>query len=204
MTFDAYYCLNMPHRTDRWKMASEQFDRLGWKVKQVASVPCKDAKLSYCLGMMKMAAHALQEGHQTVLLMEDDVHIVRPDILQYLALELPVKWDILYLGANLQNVNALPEQHSYHLWRVYNAWCHHAVAYKRDALAEAYRRYGIILDNILEGYVEFDTSLMYDAWLGREFLPAVNAYVSIPNIAHQHPGYSDIWGHEVNYTPLFN
>lgn len=203
MTFDAYYCLNMPHRVDRWKQACYEFDLMNIDVHQVQGISHKDPKISFCLGMMQMIHDALKNDGETFLLMEDDVTFVRPELLPYCMAELPDNWDIFYLGANLQNVHTLPERYSFHLWRVYNAWTTHAVAYTRQALELIAERYEKELQNVINDR-GFDTQYMYDCWLGREILPAVNAYVAIPNIAHQRPGFSDIWGHEVNYTNLFN
>jgi GR25 family glycosyltransferase involved in LPS biosynthesis len=207
--FEAAYCLNMQHRPDRWKLTKDQCDTLGINVTRVEGVPPSTPErpgphISFCLGMLKMIEKALDDAHQTVLLLEDDVHFVHPELITYCEKELPEHWAIFYLGANLQNVHSLPERHSFHLWRVYNAWTSHAVAYQYEALEFIHDRYRKVLEGIVYNHVEFTTSLMYDAWLGREILPAVKAYVAIPNIAHQYPGYSDIWGHEVNYTELFN
>jgi hypothetical protein len=102
--------------------------------------------------------------------------------------ELPADWDIVYLGANIQDEN--PVRISEHVFRIRSAWTTHCIGYRRKAIPY-----------ILENQPGFSEQ-MYDNWLSGQ-LPNLNAYVINPMIAWQRPRMSKIWGTMSDYSEHF-
>lgn len=130
---------------------------------------------------------------QTLLHLEDDCVFRDLDHLGSAIKELPLDWDILYLGANLvlwNNGEPDPERFSEHLFRVKCAWTTHCVAYNRKCI-----------ECILGKQKSFNEQ-MYDNGLS-DLLPELNAFVVSPMVAWQRPHHSLIWDREDDYTPIF-
>jgi len=99
-----------------------------------------------------------------------------------------IKWDVLYLGGN---INGRVVDKRRHLCRVTNVWTTHAVAYTRFAAA-----------SLLQHFPN-ENEVMYDAYLGA-MSRGLNTYMVKPIVAVQRPDFSEIWGHDVNYSNIFN
>lgn len=152
---------------------------------------------SFCKSQIGMLKRFSESKAQTGLMLEDDVQFYNINNLQKALYQLPLDWDILYLGANIigVDVNRLPkpEQYSEHLFRVKAAWTTHAIAYNGD-----------VVEKILSKYKGWQESGMYDDWLSREILPNVKAFIIYPMVAVQRPVKSDLWGgRHVDYTGCF-
>jgi len=128
-------------------------------------------------------------------MLEDDVvfgdAFLTNAVLNCAIQELPENWDILYLGANL-HVDGFKEpiRYSSHLCRIYNAWTTHAIAFNHKCVKWiAYNQ-----PQFHEG--------MFDGWLSSQLFH-FNAFCVTPMVAFQRPGNSLIWGHDVDYDPVF-
>jgi len=181
--FDQIYCLNVPHRTDRWKQASDEFIRVGIKPEKFSAVPASGPHQSFNASQQAMLRKFFESGKGTCLILEDDVVFQNIGDLGNALSELPENWEILYLGANIREER--PVKYSGHLFHLKNAWTTHAIAYTRAAAEK------IIAEFPNEHY-------MYDNWLG-DNLRRFNAFITAPMMAVQRPGRSDIWGHDVDY-----
>lgn len=181
--FDHIYCLNVPHRTDRWSQASDEFERVGIKPEKFSAVPAIGPHQSFNASQRAMLEKFFETGKGNCLILEDDVLFTDIGSLGSALSELPVNWEILYLGANIRE--EWPVRYSGHLFHLKNAWTTHAVAYTRKAAEK------IINEFPNEHY-------MYDNWLG-DNLHRFNAFITAPMMAIQRPGRSDIWGHDVDY-----
>lgn len=188
MIFDAIYCLNQSSRPDRWEQAQDEFNRVGIDPIRFYSVLNKEPWKSFCISQKLLIETIIQKGHNITLCLEDDVIFKNYDKLQEYTNDLPNDWDILYLGANITDPN--PVQAGKNILKIRSAWTTHAICYNRK-----------VLDSINK--YNPDVHGMYDDWLSREVLPNVNAYCVKPMIAWQRPGYSDLWGKEVDYTGAF-
>lgn len=138
----------------------------------------------------------LATGAKTLLAMEDDVVFRDLAPLEKAIGELPVNWDILYLGANITDMvfgikENPPVRYSDHLHRIRRAWTSHAIAYTRS-----------MVETIVMGY-PVGTYEMYDNWLSVNILPHYNAFLVNPMVAFQRPGKSDLWGCQADYTGAF-
>lgn len=143
---------------------------------------------SFCISQASIIRKLEQENASSGLVLEDDLLLESPQILDSAIAELPGDWDLLQLGCNLRGV--APEPYSSNLCRLKCAWMTHAVAYSAKGIRK------IAKDYEPEGMDEWQ---MYDDWLSNR-LPQMEAYVCRPMIAHQVPGKSDLWGTFTDYS----
>lgn len=193
---DVCLCLNQPSRLDRWKLATEEFQRVGLTAERFYSIPAESPHQSFCLSQYAMLKTFLATGKKTGLLLEDDVVFRDLAPLEAAWSELPQNWDALYLGANITaGVFGIkenpPVRYSDNLYSVRRAWTSHAIVYTKEAA-----------QRIVTVYNPY-TCGMYDNFLSEHMLPKLNAFVVNPMVAFQRPGKSDLWGNHADYTEAF-
>lgn len=179
-------------------MATEEFRRVGLTdVLQCYAQPGKTTFESFNKSQLAMLQAFLETGQETLITLEDDILFQGDEWeiksnLRFVIKELPLNWDIFYLGANLLCMDwekHPPVKYSSHLARIYHAWTTHAVAYRRSVVEHIVNTYHI--------------SKLYDAFLSENVLPYKNAFIMRPMIAWQRPGKSDLWNNESDYTDAF-
>ena len=181
-------CLTQPEREDRWKLARQEFDRVGIDAEPFYSIPDRTPYISFCLSQKAILDEIASGADQSVLVLEDDA--IFTDFKRLGAIQLPGGWDCLYLGANVRE--AAPQRVTGDLFRLRSAWMSHAILYSRDLARVISQNYKPLEDG------------MYDDWLSREVLPKYNCFLMAPMIAWQRPGKSDLWGIETDYTGAFD
>lgn len=188
--FPNILCLNTSDDIgkERWKKSQDEFNRIGLPVTQFLAYPGEDTFKSFNISQKEMIADCVRHPGAAFLL-EDDVEFkgTLRDIDACLS-ELPMDWDILYLGANTRDEK--PERYSAHLCRIKQAWTTHAVMYSEEMLKH--------IDTLYDYRMG-----MYDDWLSREILPNFNCFIANPMICWQRPGKSVLWERETDYTPCF-
>lgn len=191
--FDMRVLLNRPDATQRWADSLLELNRAGlYNVLRFAALPAIGPHQSFNASVNAIVKAFYNGKGETLLFMEDDIQFRELKHLNAAINELPLDWDILYLGANLwgEQIGARPERFSPHLCRIYGAWTTHCVAINRRVAK-------FIIENqpgTSEG--------MVDSWLSSN-LYLFKAFCVTPMIAYQRPDKSYIWGHNVDYTPVF-
>ena len=187
--FETIIYINLPHRTDSNVRILEQFYIHDIPYfKRMDGIIDPDSPMK---GFNQAQWNAINASKGNTVIFEDDVVFDRNSghLLQALD-ELPVDWDILYLGANVVGTDLCswpePQHYSTHLRRVTQAWTTHAVCYSQKGL-----------DWIKQNW-KHDDGQMYDDFL-RCNLEKLQAFIIFPMICNQRPGYSDIWQREVDY-----
>lgn len=123
-----------------------------------------------------------------LMFFEDDFELVNGWDNVLSAIKLPGDWDMLYMGANLQNpVTRVSDN----LVRVWGAWCLHGVIMRRK-----------FIDYVLKNY-EYPRHPVFDEWC-RVIAPMMGFYMCYPMICYQRAGYSDYVGKEVDYKIFEN
>ena len=151
----------------------------------------KDPHRSFNLSQQAIIQDFVDSDADNILVMEDDADYRHGHLLDTVMQELPDDWDMLYLGANVKPHDNIKcwEWHSEHLARIYNAYCTHAVAYRRPVaryIAEHYK-----------------AQQMYDAFLDEQVLHRFKAYITVPFMSFQRPTMSSLWDRTVDYTDTF-
>lgn len=109
---DKTYLINLPHRTDRLRIAKQQFANAG--VEGVQIFPAIDAKRMRLRGLTEdnqgligcfmshffILQEAIMNGYKRVAVFEDDVLLVNDfaEKMNIAMAQIPAKWEMLYLG----------------------------------------------------------------------------------------------------------
>jgi hypothetical protein len=176
------YLINLDSRSDRW----EQCQDLPFDIIRVPAIPHSEGWRGLNATYHKLFTDL--QPTEPILVLEDDCVIVR-DIEYYeRAIEqLPAKWDMLYLGANIKTK---VRKKSKNLYTMYGAWTTHAVLYHPD-----------FVRHITPLLATMDTVI--DEYFRTMIHPHGNTYVVKPMVAYQRPSMSDLEGKFNDYTHLF-
>jgi GR25 family glycosyltransferase involved in LPS biosynthesis len=200
--FDRIYCINLPHRTDKWEKCKEEFAKYNFldKVIRFNGVQIQgsfyhvNVRAAGCfLSHLEIINKCKEENVKNVLILEDDVEFYN-DPIKNLSLsinELKDKdWDIFYLGMNVTDEKFKDplERVSPNLLRIKSALTTHAISYNNVV-------YSKILNLVPRG-LEFLPWMLqnesFDGWLMREFLHQNNCFCPNEYLATQRDSFSDI------------
>jgi GR25 family glycosyltransferase involved in LPS biosynthesis len=184
--FDKAICINLDHRTDRWEASQKEFSSFDIEVERFSAIandnPMKGIHQSY--------QKIFQDNTgKNLLVMEDDVHFIRPYIaLQQAHDDLPKGWDMLYLGGNA--TRKLTRAGTW-LYKAEGVVTTHAILYSGKMVSW-------LADN-MEIPEVVDRTNTIDVWFANTLQKKFNCYIVYPQIAEQRFGYSDICGMDINY-----
>ena len=176
------YCINLPHRTERWEQAKAEIEAFGLHPLRLNGVEHLDGHT----GCTQAHLNALKHLKPPFLLCEDDIKFVGTlKDLQNAIAQLPPDWDMLYLGATLQNKL---ERYSDNLFRLKDAYTTHAIVYNSQR----------VIDYIVANHNTRKVDVFFADTVQHEF----NCYVASPIIATQRAGFSDIVGYHTDYAGI--
>lgn len=166
------YCINLAQRKERWERFISQkfpFDVMRFDAIKGGSDGCLKSHLSI-----------LANCKDELLIMEDDCKILQDwNVFNAAYSQIPVDWDVLYLGAILHEKL---ERYSDNLFRVKKAWATHGILYTRE-----------VAEYILkDGFSTIRRHRNYDNYLARVIQPKFNCFIIYPLFATQFPGHSDV------------
>jgi hypothetical protein len=195
--FDRRVLLTVKNRRDkkpsRLPIVTRELDRIGMKLHDVFyAVDAIGPHQSFTLSQKQILTDFIDSDSKRLLVLEDDVEFRDLQPLREAIFDINLhntNCDILYLGGNLLNGRVLEKRR--HICRVNNVWTTHAVSYSRFAAAA-----------LLQHFPN-ENEVMFDTYLG-SMLSQFKAYMVSPMVAVQRPDFSDIWGHDVNYTSIFD
>ncbi len=175
------YCINLQDRPDKWEQVQPELGKLNINVLRWNATklnPGYDGCRESHLALLEHARYTYPD--ELIMVLEDDVEFVTQfpwhDIKQCLE-EVPHSWDVLYLGATL---NQPLERWSSHLFRLKKGWTTHAMIFNNQ---------NGVIDFILENRGgEHKIDVFYANVLQENF----KCFISYPLIANQRNGYSDI------------
>jgi hypothetical protein len=190
--FDQKVVLNCQSAVERMRLTASELQRVGiTDYTRFEAVPDIGPHESFNRSVNYILRSFLISGANRLLLIEDDILFVGTGHLPAALEELPEDWDVVYLGANLQEQGfKAPVRHSKHLCRVFDAWTTHCIGFSRKAVKR------LIIGQ--PGYSE----RMFDNWLSSQ-LSELNAFCVTPLVAIQRPGNSLIWKANTDYTNIF-
>jgi hypothetical protein len=192
--FDKAYCINLDRRTDRWEDAQKEFERVGIEVSRLSAVDGKSytfqntlkagaygCKLSH----LKVLTKAVNKGYEKIFIAEDD--IVFDDNFNEkfdnVSKNIPSNWDLIYLAANpfsgqrvsiADGVSSMVGGHSSHSILMKDTFFNKAI----DAIHSMPQQVDVIYGILQNSF---------------------NCYVTIPHLAFQRNGFSDVEDQEINY-----
>jgi GR25 family glycosyltransferase involved in LPS biosynthesis len=177
------YCINLPERPDKWKLAQAEIESFGLHPLRVNGIK-KDMGFDGC-----RLAHlnVLRNVKAPFFLTEDDV-LFKGTLadLERCIEQLPPDWDLLYLGATL---NEPLERYSDNLFRIKGAYTTHAIIYNSQR----------VVDYILK---HNGGGRKIDVFYANDVQHRFNCYLCDPLIATQRAGISDIVNGYVSYEVI--
>lgn len=198
--FDKIYVINLPSRPDRKYQIESQLKQMGQEYEILPAVSGKDFKnqlagpdagrngcsVSHILAFKR----AEYLGLDNYLILEDDA-VLRmgfPGLMKNCMQDLPDGWDMLYLGASIpqeETTTRITDR----IHRLHKAFTTHAymVNMKDHFLFKA----------MIE---QFDFSMPIDAWFSIHHREHIQAFITVPPLAWQREGFSDIEGRNMNYN----
>jgi GR25 family glycosyltransferase involved in LPS biosynthesis len=179
------FCINLPTRPDKWATAKAEIERFGLHPLRVNGILAHPG----FVGCRKSHLKVLRCGIVPYMLTEDDV-LFTGDLkqLETCMSELPPDWDMLYLGANLQEPL---EIYSEHLYRLKSGYTTHAIIYNTQR----------VVDYILE---HKGGGRKIDVFYADDVQHKFNVYATRPMLATQRPGHSDIINDFTEYAEIAN
>lgn len=189
------YIINLNTRPDRLKSALAELWKIGVYPERFEAHTGDTPFLAFNSSQYHCIKKAFEEGWQHFTIYEDDVVFKDYGHAEQALNELPMDFDLFYLGANLIGSDIMnfkkPEKHSQHIYKLYDAWQTHAICYSRHAA-----------EWILQHW-DYTKAPTYDEWLRSVAFRFLNTYIIAPQICYQNPGHSDIWGTQVKTDHLF-
>jgi hypothetical protein len=188
---DQVVVLTQRSRVDRRYLFDQQAQDQGLQYHYFYSIDDADPKRSFNLSHKAILTDAYNNGYESVLVMEDDADLRNLHLADQIMGQLPMYWDLLYLGANVKPYPdfAPPDRRGENMFRLWNAFTTHAIIYRKEAIE--------LISDI------YKADAMYDAWLDKHILPTMDAFVCCPFLSWQRPSRSDLWDRVVDYTDTF-
>lgn len=201
--FSKIYLINLDKRKDRLDASMEEFTKVGISslVKRQPGVvytafedPKRNAYVGNHLAHAACLRNARESRVDSALIFEDDVEWFKnpqetKEFLEQSIIELPEDWDMLYLGINMDRYDLSIV--SDHIARIFGGFSTHAYAVRSTMFDE------LIALNEDSNVIEIDVAYT------ENIIPYHNVYVTIPLLAGQRMGYSDIMGTVMNSNPMF-
>lgn len=193
---DAIFCVNLDRRPDRWQVCLNQFKHFGMDEK-VMRYPAVENKENPAKGNHTSHANILEiaklENYKNILILEDDFEFLETpettqQVLEHALKELPNSWHMLYLGINMDQYRG--NQETEHLARINGGFSTHAY---------------IINNSLFEILIKINRdpkTIHNDVSYAQLVHPNYNCFVTVPMLAGQQHGYSDIEGRIVDYNQM--
>jgi len=205
--FEKIYCINLEHRKDRLEQSIQRFKdfEILDKVQFVKGIvynderlaPDQNAKMGCLLSHYRILKDAKKNGYENILVFEDDFEFTKDKAyvnkkIDKCIKELPLDWDIFYLGAYFVNGYSYPsiQEYSKNLKKANAAFCCHSLAYSKLGIEK--------ILNILK-IEDCDDALFfakeeesYDWFLVRHFQYENSCFAADELLCEQSAGFSDI------------
>lgn len=176
------YVINLDKRPDRLKEFLSQ--TIPFTVERISAIDSSLVGKPGYIGCKETITKTLtiadDHNEYPFVIFEDDCKMIQPWLIVENAMsQLPADWDILYFGANLEQINKKPKRYSENLYRVYDPYGNHGKIYGSERVV----RY--IIENAYK-------HKRMDVFHGREVCYKFNCYITYPLCAVQRGSYSDI------------
>jgi hypothetical protein len=179
------YCINLDDRPEKFDQVSEEIKKLDFDLLFRFSATKGNPGFEGCrISHLRL----LEEVKDSIfMVIEDDFKLCvdnGKELLYQAINELPDNWDMLYLGATL---NEPLDRYSPHLFRLNNAWTTHAMIFNNQ---------NGVIDYILQNN---GGGRKIDVFYALEVQKRFNCFITYPMIATQRSGYSDVINRPVDY-----
>lgn len=185
------FVISLPKREDRRIVIKEELDRYGMEYEFWWAVSHEKGIVGLLKSVKNLFEYCLTNEIYPALVLEDDNHFLIDPVpfLETVLPQLPKDYHCLYLGLNLTTP---PQRVSENILRINTAYSTHSILYSRSAME-------LVLTLI-------NNEDAYDIQLMQKLQPKGECYATLPMIATQWTGFSDIdlvernWGQLMNMT----
>lgn len=197
--FEQIHCINLDHRTDRWETCLEEFSKVDIqsRVQRFSAIAHTEPFIGFCksqIAVLKLCS----EAAAPVLVLEDDVMFQAntSEILSLAIAQLPVNWEILYLGAMVFKGDFKGRKVSANLVTADGVVCTQAMAYNVGVPERIVRGYD-------HPFIYKVRRNIYDCHLANVWHRRNTSFIVNPMVAWQHAGYSDLSNEASVGTTMF-
>lgn len=189
------FVINLASRFDRLQHITAELGRVGIPFERFEAITGEVPYKAFNQSQFECLKLASQYEYSTIY--EDDTVFVNYGHAANALNELPLDFDLLFLGCNLVGSDIVsfqkPVRYSPNLFRIYDCWQSHSICYSKKSIEFILARFDPL------------NSPTYDEWLRVNVLKELKCFVIAPQITYQLPGKSDIWGGgHTDYTGCFN
>jgi hypothetical protein len=192
-TYDKVICLTLERRKDRQKAFQRQADEIGLDFSYFYAIEHPNPLTSFNISQYELLKQAYGEGHEKILVLEDDCQFTNLGHYNAIHSQLPMDFKMVYYGANVRpyDNHIEPMPFSPNLRLIRSAFTTHAIGWSSS-----------ILESVLSLYDPY-RGMVFDAWLDQCLLKSIDAHICVPFLAVQRPSESDLWNRAVDYTDTF-
>jgi GR25 family glycosyltransferase involved in LPS biosynthesis len=179
------YCINLAERFLKWTDTQQEFKDKEFELIRVDAMKTRKG----WVGCRESHFKAMEQAPGEVFMICEDDILFLPDAMENLNKafnQLPDNWDLLYLGATL---NEPLKRYSDNLFELKKAWALHGVIYNGRMVAD------FVLSNR-------DNIRKIDVFFADIVQEGFKCYLTYPMVATQRPGYSDIINSDTNYDMI--
>ncbi len=215
--FEKVYCINLSSRVDRWNNCLNQFSKFGISnVQRFEAIKYNHPKLSAkanahigcVLSHYNIIKEAKLKNYSNILVLEDDFLFLKEPYefevkLKKSLNELPLDWDLFYLGSYFVKGYDYEstERYSDNLVKVNTGFCTHSLAYSSRGMDKILKSLKLNTELDILNYSEEYESIAW--YLVREFQYENNCFASDELLSSQISGFSDIEGKFLDYSNNF-
>ena len=188
------YEINNFERIDATKINKEDYPFLGEKER---------SQLGCALSFYKVIKNAYNKNFNSILIFEDDFEFLHNKETTNLVLKksidnLPLDWDVLYLGANIMyDYSSCPiEKFSENLFRINSAYCCHSIAFSKIAISK-------IIDIFPNESIFIEKINFYkaiDIFMAKEFCIKNSCFITSEMLCNQYASFSSIEDCNCDYS----
>ena len=182
------YCVNLDIRKEKWAQTQEEMRFIGMTPIRFPATEKMDGHSGCIFSHMELWGKVKDEG--IVMIIEDDILFLdnAKENFNTAFSQLPEDWDMLYLGATL---NQPLERVSDNLFRLKRGWACHGIVYNNQ---------NGVLDYLLMEMIDFKI----DVFMAEVVQEKFNCYMCYPMVATQRPGVSDITRKYTDYNIIMD
>lgn len=183
------YVINLAKRKDRMLNAVTQLNKYSIPFERVEAVPHENGAEGLKLTMTKLFKECIKNKYENVLVLEDDLDVIEPKINEIMAnvmANLPLEYDILYLGCQLCAIPTKTEHRN--ILKVNHAFATHAAIYSLKGM---------------KLFISGKSESPVDNYIVRHIQAKGNAYCTFPMLVSQIISHSDIYTDQelMDWTP---
>jgi GR25 family glycosyltransferase involved in LPS biosynthesis len=185
--FDRVVLINLARRGDRLERFTEQATALGLKFERFEAIDAQKSQLTppqaCAASHREVVTQAKADGVGRLLIFEDDASFSSTFVQECHEVldKTPEDWQMLYLGSWPHSIMPVNDR----VALTHGTICTHALGYKAE-----------VFDLVIEASLG---TMPIDEELSRRH-SSIKTYMAHPSIVEQRPDFSDIRGHEVDYS----